>query len=119
MDDPYIVIFLIPEHRIVTCIHLGCSHNLGVIGQELIPGLFRNIGGIFQADHPVDPVQAGDESVILVLGTNKCQQQQDHSQTQRESPDGNDREKFVVIQGPEVDDKGFHEGDVQKKLNTS
>jgi len=108
MDDPYIVVIFIPEHRIVTDIHIGGSHQLRVISQELVSGLFRDISGILQADHPVDPVQVRDGTVILVLGSDKCNKQQDHRQAQGESTDRDDREKLVPLQRPEVNDEVFH-----------
>ena len=82
MDYPHVVVFLVPEHRVIAEVHLRGGHNLRVIGQELIPCLFRYVGRVLKADHPVDPVQVGDRPVVLVLGMNKSEQQQDHSQAQ-------------------------------------
>ena len=43
MDNPHIMVFFLPEYGIITDVHLGCRLNLGEIGLQFIPGLFRNV----------------------------------------------------------------------------
>jgi hypothetical protein len=100
MDNHCIAVLFLPEYRIVADIHIGSCNDLGIISKELVPGLFRHISGVLQADYPLDLVQVRDGLVILVLGADKGKQQQDHRQAKRESPDGNDREKLIPFQGP-------------------
>ena len=70
----YLVVLLVPDHRVHADVDIGSGQHLGEIRFKLLPGLFRNKCTVLCMDDPVYPVHVRDGTVILFFSADKGEQ---------------------------------------------